>query len=60
MGPGCRAPAAARVNVKDMNKPTKTNLDRFDAITDDMIDTSYGLIKSACSMQSTSNLVTKI
>ena len=24
----------------DMNKPTKTNLERFDAMTDDMIDTS--------------------
>ena len=24
----------------DMNKPTKTNLERFDAISDDMIDTS--------------------
>jgi uncharacterized protein (DUF4415 family) len=23
-----------------MSKPTKTNLDRFDALTDDMIDTS--------------------
>ena len=23
-----------------MNKPTKTNLERFDAMTDDMIDTS--------------------
>ena len=23
-----------------MNKPTKTNLDRFDALSDDMIDTS--------------------
>jgi len=24
----------------DMSKPTKTNLERFDAMTDDMIDTS--------------------
>ena len=24
----------------DMNKPTKTNLERFDAMTDEMIDTS--------------------
>jgi uncharacterized protein (DUF4415 family) len=24
----------------DMNKPAKTNLEQFDAITDDMIDTS--------------------
>ncbi len=24
----------------DMNKPTKTNLERFDAMTDNMIDTS--------------------
>jgi len=28
------------MSAKDMNKNTKTNLDRFDAMTDDMIDTS--------------------
>ena len=28
------------MSAKDMNKPTRTNLDRFDALTDDMIDTS--------------------
>ena len=28
------------MSVKNMNKHTKTNLDRFDALTDDMIDTS--------------------
>lgn len=28
------------MNASDMKKPTKTNLERFDAMTDDMIDTS--------------------
>lgn len=28
------------MKAKDMNKPTKTNLEQFDSITDDMIDTS--------------------
>jgi len=28
------------MSVKNMNKSTKTNLARFDALTDDMIDTS--------------------
>jgi len=28
------------MNEKDMNKPIATNLERFDAMTDDMIDTS--------------------
>ncbi|MEW6717395.1 MAG: BrnA antitoxin family protein [Chloroflexota bacterium] len=28
------------MSASDMNKPTKTNLERFDAMTDDMIDTS--------------------
>jgi uncharacterized protein (DUF4415 family) len=28
------------MSEKNMNKHTKTNLDRFDAMTDDMIDTS--------------------
>lgn len=28
------------MSVKDMNRNTKTNLDRFDALTDDRIDTS--------------------
>lgn len=28
------------MNASDMNKPTKTNLARLDAMTDDMIDTS--------------------
>lgn len=28
------------MSADDMNKPTKTNLERFDAMTDDMIDTS--------------------
>ena len=28
------------MSANDMNKPTKTNLERFDAMTDEMIDTS--------------------
>jgi hypothetical protein len=28
------------MSADDMNKPTKTNLELFDAMTDDMIDTS--------------------
>ncbi len=28
------------MNASNMNNPTKTNLERFDAMTDDMIDTS--------------------
>ena len=28
------------MSAKDMNRNTKTDLDRFDALTDDMIDTS--------------------
>jgi len=28
------------MSADDMNKPTKTNLEHFDAMTDDMIDTS--------------------
>jgi uncharacterized protein (DUF4415 family) len=28
------------MSEKDMNRNSKTNLDRFDALTDDMIDTS--------------------
>lgn len=28
------------MSANDMNKPTKTNLEHFDAMTDDMIDTS--------------------
>lgn len=28
------------MSENDMNKPTKTNLERFDAMSDDMIDTS--------------------
>ncbi|HEX9333770.1 MAG TPA: BrnA antitoxin family protein [Anaerolineales bacterium] len=28
------------MSEKDMNRNSKTNLDRFDAMTDDMIDTS--------------------
>ena len=28
------------MSAKNMSKPTKTNLERFDAMTDDMIDTS--------------------
>lgn len=28
------------MSADDMNKPTKTNLERFDAMTDEMIDTS--------------------
>jgi uncharacterized protein (DUF4415 family) len=28
------------MNESDMNKPTETNLERLDAMTDDMIDTS--------------------
>jgi uncharacterized protein (DUF4415 family) len=28
------------MNVSDINKPTKTNLERFDSMTDEMIDTS--------------------
>lgn len=28
------------MNEESMNKPTKTNLERLDAMTDDMIDTS--------------------
>ena len=28
------------MKVKNMNKNSKTNLDRFDALTDEMIDTS--------------------